>query len=55
MEIIGRVERDCSLSCQRIIPYGVDFGEVFVILVVGNLCIFVLSNVWLLSSTLFLH
>lgn len=29
VEVIGKVERDCSLSSQRIIPYDQEFGECF--------------------------
>ena len=27
VEVIGRVEHDCSLSGQRIVPYSADFGK----------------------------
>ena len=29
VEVIGKVEHDCSLSSQRIIPYDQEFGECF--------------------------
>ena len=27
MELLGKVERDCSLSIQRVVNFGADFGE----------------------------
>ena len=27
VEVIGQVERDCTLLGQRIVPYSIDFGE----------------------------
>ena len=27
IELVGKVERDCSLSIERVVNFGVDFGK----------------------------
>ena len=27
VELLGKVEHDCSLTVQRVVNFGVDFGE----------------------------